>query len=402
MTYRQILLSVGIACLQLLMVVGLVWATQPRTQNSIALSTRAASVSAPVAQPVVVPAPIAAPAPSVAALTPAPAPLAVARSHPFTVVSWGGEYQAIQRDTLFQPFMAETGKALEEINYEAELNAAAVRDNVAKGEPWDVVSLEYADVLSGCQQGLLEPIDWARVGNTADFIPAAVERCGVGSIVWAYVLAYNPNAVTRTPVSWADLWAVDSIPGKRALRKSAKLNLEVALLADGVSTRDIYAVLATPAGIDRAFAKLEQVKSDLLFWEGGQQPFELIAADQVVMTAAYNGRVTAARKGGLPVETVWTNIVYSLDFWVVARGTPNLNAAYDFLSYVSQPQPLARMAERIPYGPANLNAIPLVDATITPELPTAPANLRFALLSSAEFWNRRGPELEARFSQWAQ
>lgn len=393
MTYRQIFTSIAIVGLQLVLIVALVWITQSGNHKRPVTESRAAATPAPA--PVASPAPIPAPAPTVA-IAPAPAP-APSGTHPFTVVSWGGEYQASQHAAFFQPFVADTGKAINEINYEGVLDASAVRENLGN---WDVVSLEHSDLLSGCQQGVLEPIDWARVGKTADFIPAAVERCGVGSIVWAYVLAFNPETVARTPVSWTDLWSIESIPGKRALRKSAKFNLEIALMADGVSTRDIYAVLATPAGVDRAFAKLDQIKGDLLFWDGGQQPFDMIAANQVVMTAAYNGRVTKARKAGLPVETVWTNIIYTVDFWVLARGSANLDVAYDFLAYVSQPGPGAQLAERIPYGPANLNAIALLDAQVTAELPTAPAHLRFGLLSNAEFWNAR-PELESRFTEWA-
>lgn len=37
-------------------------------------------------------------------------------------------------------------------------------------------------------------------------------------------------------------------------------NLEFALLADGVKVEDVYRVLSTPAGVERAFAKLSELK----------------------------------------------------------------------------------------------------------------------------------------------
>ena len=41
------------------------------------------------------------------------------------------------------------------------------------------------------------------------------------------------------------------------VRKRSELNLEFALLADGVAPADVYTVLATQEGQDRAFAKLD-------------------------------------------------------------------------------------------------------------------------------------------------
>lgn len=55
-------------------------------------------------------------------------------------------------------------------------------------------------------------------------------------------------------------------PGKRGLRKGAKYTLEIALLADGVKTEDVYKVLNTPEGVTRAFAKLDQIKPNIQWW----------------------------------------------------------------------------------------------------------------------------------------
>ncbi len=76
-------------------------------------------------------------------------------------------------------------------------------------------------------------------------------RCG--DLLWSTVLTYNAQKLKQAPKSWADFWNVKDYPGKRALRKSAKFTLEIALLADGVKREDLYTVLATPEGVERAF-----------------------------------------------------------------------------------------------------------------------------------------------------
>ena len=52
--------------------------------------------------------------------------------------------------------------------------------------------------------------------------------------------------------------------------------------------------LKTPEGVDRAFKKLDSIKGDLVWWEAGAQPPQLLGSGEVVMTSAYNGRITAA------------------------------------------------------------------------------------------------------------
>ena len=55
-------------------------------------------------------------------------------------------------------------------------------------------------------------------------------------------------------------------------------------------------MLKTPAGVDRAFKKLDSIKKDLIFWKAGAQPPQLLASGEVVLTSAYNGRIDAANR----------------------------------------------------------------------------------------------------------
>lgn len=45
-------------------------------------------------------------------------------------------------------------------------------------------------------------------------------------------------------------------------------------MADGVPAADVYKVLATKEGQDRAFAKLDELKPNIQWWESGAQPQE--------------------------------------------------------------------------------------------------------------------------------
>ncbi len=132
-----------------------------------------------------------------------------------------------------------------------------VQAKVKAGKPnWDVVQVEAEELALGCADGLYEKIDWDKVGGKDKFLDSAVNDCGVGAIVWSTAIAYNADKLKDGPQSWADFWDVKKFPGKRSLRKGAKYTLEFALLADGVSKDEVYDVLSTPEGVDRAFKNL--------------------------------------------------------------------------------------------------------------------------------------------------
>jgi putative spermidine/putrescine transport system substrate-binding protein len=326
----------------------------------------------------------------------------ISNARDLTIVSWGGAYQEAQRKAYFDPFMKKTGKKILDESYNGEL--AKVRAMVeSKNVTWDVVQVESPELINACEQGLLEIIDWDRVGGKQSFIPTAIMgECGVGTIVWAHVIAYDADKIKgEGPKNWADFWNVKKWPGKRALRKNAKPSLEIALLADGVAPADVYKVLSSEAGVKRAFKKLDEIKPYMQWWEAGAQPPQWLAAGDVVMTSAYNGRISAAIKEGRNFKIAWTGQNYAVDSWVIVKGSPNLDLAYDFIKFASQPENQAVLSEAIPYGPTNVKAVAAVDPKIAPDLPTYPANLEGAIATDADWWVDHIEELSERFNVWA-
>ena len=89
----------------------------------------------------------------------------------------------------------------------------------------------------------------------------------------------------RTP-GWADFWDVAKYPGKRGLHRGVRGNLEFALIADGVSPGDVYKVLATSEGVDRAFRKLDQLKPYIVWWQDDAEAARILASGDVLMTSA--------------------------------------------------------------------------------------------------------------------
>jgi putative spermidine/putrescine transport system substrate-binding protein len=223
-----------------------------------------------------------------------------------TVVSWGGAYSESQRKAYYEPYNA-AGNKITEAEYNGEV--AKIKAMVeAKAVTWDVVDVDSPTALQGCAEGALEVIDWAKLGlDKSKFIGGDVMECAVPTIVYGTVFGYDTTKITgEGPKTVADFFDLAKFPGKRGVWKNPTVNLEWALIADGVPAAEVYKVLGTPEGVDRAFAKLDTIKSEIVWWEAGAQAPQLLADGQVVMTSAWNGRLqNAIDKDGKPFKIVW-------------------------------------------------------------------------------------------------
>ena len=330
-----------------------------------------------------------------------------------TVMSWGGAYTKSQVEAYHKPFTAETGIKVNSVD--ADNPATPIKAQVEAGNVTiDVADIEYSDAIRLCDEGLLEEIDSSMLppapdGTSAadDFITGAITDCAVANIVWSTVVAYNTGNVDGTPKTIGDFFDTAKFPGKRGLRKSAKATLEMALMADGVLAIDVYDVMETDDGIDRAFAKLDSIKDDIVWWEAGAQPPQLLADGEVAMSTAYNGRIFNAAIGeGQPFEIIWDGQILDFDLFAIPKGAPNKEEALKFITFSTDTQRLADQASWISYGPARKSSGAMVGlysdgkTEMAPHMPTASANLVNALVNNFEFWADRDTELNERFNAW--
>jgi len=171
-------------------------------------------------------------------------------------------------------------------------------------------------------------------------------------------------------------------------------------MADGVAPKDVYKVLASKDGQDRAFKKLDELKPNIQWWEAGAQPPQFLQSGDVVMSSAYNGRIAAVQKES-NLKVVWTGGVYDFDSWAIPKGAKNVEEAKKFLAYTLKPEQQKTYSENIAYGPANSQAVALLTADNQKNMPTTPENIKDQVQLSVSFWTDNGESLEQRFNAWA-
>lgn len=316
-----------------------------------------------------------------------------------SVMSFGGAYQEAQRKAVFETYTATTGIKIDEQEYGGEI--AKIAAMIESGNTTiDVVDVDAPTLLQGCDEGIFETIDWTQIGDKADWLSGTTSDCGVGTIVYSTSLAYNAATLENGPTALADLFDSAKFPGKRGLWKNPATNLEFALLADGVPVDQVYEVLGTPEGLDRAFAKLDTIKDSIVWWEAGAQAPQLLASGEVVMTTAWNGRIYNANKEGQDFRIVWDNQILDSNYWAIPKGAKNIEASMEFMKYAVEPEVLAATTKYIPYGPVRASAAPFVTPEDAANLPTSPENLTVALTLDNAFWADNGDEIRKRFTTW--
>lgn len=310
------------------------------------------------------------------------------------VVSWGGDYQAAQKKAMFTPFAEEAGVQVTEdspVNI-GKLKAMVTGDNVQ----WDVVDVLGADVPKLVSQDLIEPINYDVV-QKENLLESAVQSHSVAIDYYSTVLSYNKEAISgeAMPESWEDFFDMEQFPGGRALYKSPTTTLEIALLADGVQPENLY-----PLDVDRAFEKLNEIKSKIIWWEEGAQPPQLLADNEVTFAAAWNGRIASAVDNGQPLDFIYNQGILDSEAWVVPKGAPNKETAMQFIDFASRAEPQAGLLKEIPYGPTNTNAFDHMESDYAESLPTHESNYDQQIVLDVQWWHENYEEVNDRFQAW--
>ena len=335
-----------------------------------------------------------------------------------TIVSWGGAYTDSQMNAYHKPYMEKTGVNIISDDSSAEAVAKLRAMNEANNITWDVVDVVASDAMRLCDEGLAMEIDFDNMlapapdgtSATEDFGDLLVSDCFIPQIVYSTTFGYRTDMVGDTPpTEICDIFDLATYPGKRALQKRPIDNMEWALYCDGVAKDDLYDVLSTDEGVEKALAKLDTIKDQVVWWTAGAETPQLLADGEVVFGSTFNGRLfSAIAEQDQPIGMLWDMQSFDLDGWIIPAGlSPERQArALDYVFFATDTQRLADQAKYISYGPARKSSAPLVGKhaslgiEMAPHMPTDPANAANVHLYDYGWWADNRDDLDAKFQAW--
>lgn len=310
-----------------------------------------------------------------------------------TVTSWGGDYHKRAQEVFADPFTAATGiKVVLIDNGDMAKVKAQVLSNAVQ---WDVIDAPAAFATSGSKEKLWEPLDSSLLSMSGlvekaspDYMPMYLYS---GGILWD--AKRFPDG--KHPVDFAGFFDVKQYPGRRCMRSLAPETLEAALVADGVSPKNLY-----PLDVNRAFAVLDRIKPHVTRWAASTpEQVGAVAQDEADFSYSYYNRVQALQATGSPLGFSFSQTNNSLDYFAIPKGSKNKEAAMRFIAFClreDRQTAWSRSGFYMPNSLASLNAIKASsDSKFLPDL-----NNGRNVIINAQWWGDNYTAVQKRYSEW--
>jgi putative spermidine/putrescine transport system substrate-binding protein len=250
------------------------------------------------------------------------------------------------------------------------------------------------------QEGSLEPLDYNLI-DTTGIPPELINSHYVGLLAFTKVIAYRKDKFgDNGPSNWAEFWDVEKFPGNRGMHGKVNYNLEAALMADGVDKSDIYKVLSTQKGQERAWAKLAEIVPHVTVWyRGGSQSAQLLRDGEVDMIHLGQNHVGYINESGVGVNFTFDGGTMDVDCLLVPKGAPNKENAMRLINEMVSAEAQARLVKKMPFGTVNSDAytVGILTEEEAKRLPTFPENFAQQLLIDPNFYIGRLGELTEKF-----
>jgi putative spermidine/putrescine transport system substrate-binding protein len=133
---------------------------------------------------------------------------ALAQDKTLVINSFGGAYEEAHRSCVITPFEQETGASVKITTAYSADAFAQLRAQQAAPQ-YDVIHFSGGQEIVGAAEGLLAPIDAAKLANAGDLYDFAKANIAKGEgpaySIAAIGLLYNSEAAPKAPTSWKDL-----------------------------------------------------------------------------------------------------------------------------------------------------------------------------------------------------
>ena len=305
------------------------------------------------------------------------------------IMSAGGEYGDSLDKCVHEPLLQSEGiKVIQETPGGYAKIAAQAKSGVIVNAATDGPT---GDMYRQAAEGLLEPIDWAKLDPEPVFEEAKNEN-GFGASYYSTIMAWRSDA--EAPQNFVDFFDTEKFPGKRALPDYPEFVLAFAAMGDGMTPEEMSKGL----DLDRAFKTLERVKGDVIWWQSGAQPAQLLKDNEVQYAIAWSGRVL----GQEGVEATYNQGMLDISWWTVAKGITDeqRDMLYKWLRLQTNAEVQKCMIEFLPYPGPSPDLEKLVTADVLATFPTSAENKAVQWLMPGQWWYENAKEVEKRWNDF--
>ncbi len=268
---------------------------------------------------------------------------------------YGGYFKKSFDSHIFPDFTKATGIAVESVAEPTGEAWLVQLEQAAKAgqAPADLSMMSQTTTLKGQATDLWTPLDTSKFKHYGDLLPRFINKypdgrvAGIGAVAWWITLVSNTDVFKEAPTSWAAFWEAD---------KKDKLGL-LALASNSflleVTAKTFFGgtdMLSTNEGLDKAFAKLAEVKPNVRLWYRDEAQFEqALKSGEIPMGQYYHDVTGLAIADGFHVRSTFPKEggIQDSGNWVLVKTSKKVDEAHAFIDYMSQPSIQGLMSRKV-------------------------------------------------------
>lgn len=272
---------------------------------------------------------------------------------------YGGYFKKSFDKHIFPEFTKATGITVESVAEPTGEAWLVQLEQAAKAgqAPADLSMMSQTSTLKGQSTELWQPLDAAKFKHYGELLPQFINKypdgrvAGIGAVAWYITLVTNTNVYKEAPTSWDALWDkanADKLGLLALASNSFLLEVTAKTFMGGTNALD------TDEGIDKAFAKLAEVKPNVRLWYRDEAQFEqALKSGEIPMGQYYHDVTGLAAKDGQPVRSTFPKEggIQDSGNWVLSRASKKVDEAHAFIDYMSQPAIQGLMSRNVGTAP---------------------------------------------------
>ena len=263
--------------------------------------------------------------------------------------TWGGDYSRLLAKNIETPLL--TPKGWESVHAEENADprkAKLLAERSLRRGTTDVQGLSANDMYDVNQQGLVEQLDYSKMANAKNLIPAMKYPYGIGHIYSGKVVLYNPDMMAA-PTGFAD--TLDPKHGNKLgiIDIQRQYNMVAAALASGGSVSNFE------PGKERLIACR---KAGARIYPSNEAFAQALKTGEIACGIMWKARAVQWQNAGIKVETVAPKegVPMYVSGFVVPKNAPNKPGAYAYLDAMLAASAQEGFAVDMGYNPTVTNA----------------------------------------------
>jgi putative spermidine/putrescine transport system substrate-binding protein len=266
------------------------------------------------------------------------------------VATFGGDYSRLLTKDIDTPLM--TPKGWECVHAEENApprKAKMMAEKALRRGTSDLQALSSTDMYEVSQQDVVETLDYSKMPNAANLIPAMKYPYGIGHIYSGKVILYNPKMIKKVPESFAD--ALDPSMGNKL--GIIDIQYQYTMMAAGLASGGTMSNF--DAGKERLIACK---KAGARIYPSNEAFAQALKTEEIGCGIMWKARAVQWQDAGIPIQTVAPKegVPLYVSGFSMPKNAPNKEGAYAWLDAMMAASAQEGFAVDMGYNPTVTNA----------------------------------------------